>query len=631
MRGVAPYDQKRVGILGDAASAGVVVKTERQRRRCRLREDPFYVGGGELLGVGWILGLPVGGSLGWAIWVGHVGPVRSSLAMLATAATVVIVLGFDAFRRGGGRGLEMRARRVFGGTAVWVMVLGVLGVVLAAAALPWLGPPGPLLGSRQGEAVFIGVAGFVLGVVLGAPLALASNRERPKRRAGESTRGEAPAPGHAAGVKARASEFMAPSGDPFCNDTLGRREQVERFCGLVRGTATPVVWAVEGSWGSGKTAFSRMCAAILRSEPDVGEVVPVNGMTQGVTGVPIVDLAVTMGRALESVYRGRAAESRRRRGRLADLATALSEPAILLDVFGRGDAPAADATGEMARLIRQYADSANGLVVVWIDELDRCPPDYALGMLRAVRSICDHPGVATVVTVNPDALEEAVVRMHGALDGAERFLRRFIDMRVTLSAPGADDFERSENRAGFLRAIYGDTGLPAILADAPFAGAALESLARGDSLSLRDLEQIVHHAGIVCSAIPVPPVGAEVRSNTASGRFDPEKRAREARSDTITAAVALGILRFTDPETYRDAATQAWASRDHALEFFGPVMVETGRSFAHPATWPADPLAAAISRVAARRADEGADVEEIAGLVSLSGGTAASRQPGRRW
>jgi len=63
---------------------------------------------------------------------------------------------------------------------------------------------------------------------------------------------------------------------------------------------------------------------------------------------------------------------------------------------------------EMAFFVGQYVDSMPGLVVVWIDELDRCPPEYALGMLRAVRSICDQRGIATVLTVNPDALEEAL-------------------------------------------------------------------------------------------------------------------------------------------------------------------------------------------------------------------------------
>ena len=157
-------------------------------------------------------------------------------------------------------------------------------------------------------------------------------------------------------------------------------------------------------------------------------------------------------------------DRRRRRSRLAELGEAISAPTLLLREFGRGDTPAADTVEEMARLVREYVDSLPGLVVVWIDELDRCPPEYALGMLRAVRSIGDHSGIATVLTVHPDALEQAVVRMHGDVDGAERHLRRFIDIRVALTAPGTDGFEQTENRRRFIQSLYNSTYLPRILA-----------------------------------------------------------------------------------------------------------------------------------------------------------------------
>ena len=308
----------------------------------------------------------------------------------------------------------------------------------------------------------------------------------------------------------------------------------------------------------------------MRKEPDVTEVISVNALTQGVTGAPLVDLAVAVGRGLELAAGEQTQEldRRRRRSRLAELAEAMSAPTLLLREFRRGDTPAADAVEEMARLVREYVDSLPGLVVVWIDELDRCPPEYALGMLRAVRSICDHPGLATVLTIHPGALEQAVVQMHGEFDGAERYLRRFIDMRVPLAPPGAKGFEQSQNRARFVRALHADTPLSQILATAPLAWEAFESLAGHDSLSLRDLEQIVHHAGIVCAGLPPPPALADEGSlGTGDHRrsFDPVRRAQDAWSDTVSTAVALGILRFTAPAKYRDGSARAWITQESAV------------------------------------------------------------------
>ena len=420
-----------------------------------------------MFSVGRYFGVPVGGSLAWATWAGHFEPVRSSLALLATAAIVVMVLGSDAFRQGGERGFGTPDRVTFGGTATWVMLCGGLGAMLAAVALPWLGPAHPWLTSHPGKVMLVGfvaVVGFVLGIVLSSPLVLAYSDVRARSREDESPPEEP--------MKARAGEFVADPGDPYSNDTLGRREQVEEFCERVRATATPVVWAVEGAWGSGRTAFSRMCAAVLRNDPGVAAVVAVDARTQGVTGMPLVDLAVAVGRELESASREQTGESerRRRRSRLAELAEAVAEPRLLLREFGRGDSPPTDTVEKMSRLVREYMDSLNGLVVVWIDELDRCPPEYALGMLGAVRSICDHAGIATVVTVRPDTLEAAVARIHGDHHGAGGHVRGFIDEHVPLAPLGAAPASRHANPQPVIPAeagIQGPAARPVPQADRP--------------------------------------------------------------------------------------------------------------------------------------------------------------------
>ena len=620
-------------MVNDMGPASASAKTSRRQQRGERDGDLFAAAGWELLGMGSVWGLLVGGSLGWATWVGYIESVRSSLALLATAAVVVVVLGADALRQGGERGFATAARRTFGDTALWVTVFGTMAVVFAAAALPWLGPPGPWFGPSELEAVVVGVVGFILGCILGAPLVLAVNGVLAQGREDRHPAEDPPTSQQPTGMKARAGDFVADPDDPFLNDTLGRRDQVEQFCERVQATATPVVWAVEGGWGTGKTAFSRMCAAVMRNKPDVAEVIPVNALTQGVTGAPLVDLAVAVGRSLELAARDQTEEldRRRRRSRLAELAEAMSAPTLLLREFRRGDMPAADTVEEMAHLVREYVDSLPGLVVVWIDELDRCPPGYALGMLRAVRSICDHSGLATVLTIHPRALERAVVQMHGEIDGAEHYLRRFIDMRVPLAPPGAGGFEQSQNRGRFVRALYADTPLSQVLAKAPLAWNALESLAGHDSLSLRDLEQIVHHAGIVCAGLLPPPDLADERplDNGAHRRsFDPVRRAQDAWSDTISTAVALGILRFAAPARYRDGSARAWTTQESARQFFAHALAEVGDFSGHRPAWPAEELAQAIARVATRHVTDGVAFEAIVELVGLSGGTSQSDSAG---
>ena len=213
-----------------------------------------------------------------------------------------------------------------------------------------------------------------------------------------------------------------------------------------------------------------------------------------------------------------------------------------------------------------------------------------------------------MLTIHPGALEQAVVQMHGEFDGAERYLRRFIDMRVPLAPPGAGKFEQSENRCRFMQALYKDAGVTRVLAKEPLALRALVSLAGDRSLSLRDLEQIVHHVGTVCAGLPEPPASAEDQPPSAGTAYRPVDSARWATErwcETVTATVALAILRFTDPATYREATAQHWTSKQDTYEFYLRALSEAGDFSGAPVQWPAEWLADALAKVATRRdADE---------------------------
>ena len=138
-------------------------------------EDPIKAAGRELLSSGRITGLVVGASLGFAAWRGHVEPVRTSLVLLATAAVVIMVLGSDAFREVSKSGFKTPARKAVGGTAAWTMGLGVVGVMSAAALLPWLGTDDLLQITRPGMALLVGGVGGLLGLTLVAPMEVAAS------------------------------------------------------------------------------------------------------------------------------------------------------------------------------------------------------------------------------------------------------------------------------------------------------------------------------------------------------------------------------------------------------------------------------------------------------------------------
>ncbi|HGY9574962.1 TPA: P-loop NTPase fold protein [Vibrio fluvialis] len=72
---------------------------------------------------------------------------------------------------------------------------------------------------------------------------------------------------------------------------------------------------------------------------------------------------------------------------------------------------------------------------VFIDELDRCRPNYAVEMLETIKHIFDIPGVVFVVGTDTEQLQHTVRAIYGEGFDARRYLGRFFNSRCTLKKP----------------------------------------------------------------------------------------------------------------------------------------------------------------------------------------------------
>ncbi len=326
----------------------------------------------------------------------------------------------------------------------------------------------------------------------------------------------------------RRREFVADPSDPFMDDVLKREPQVKAFCAVVTGVAAPAVLSLDGGWGTGKTAFVKMCSAWMRSEaspqPDVA-VVEFNAWTEGYTGEPLKDIVEAVTSQITD------ADTERRK----DIARRLELQAARVASGGMvPDAIVADGVGprrdivRFKKTLRSFVADGGGRLVVFIDELDRCRPDYAIGVLEKVRHIFDVAGVVVVLAVNREALEHAVGELHGSRDVAERYMRRFVDQATRLTDPSRDTTKK------FLEHLYQEAGISSRMKQRNYGRLMFEALARPEHSSLRDLEQAVHRAAFVFASIPR---GSDDDS-------DPMWASEQA-------AMTLMILREVNREAYR--------------------------------------------------------------------------------
>ncbi len=77
---------------------------------------------------------------------------------------------------------------------------------------------------------------------------------------------------------------------------------------------------------------------------------------------------------------------------------------------------------------------------IFIDELDRCRPSYAVEMLETIKHIFDIKGIVFVVATDTEQLQHAVKAIYGEGFDARLYLGRFFNSRFSLKAPDLKNF-----------------------------------------------------------------------------------------------------------------------------------------------------------------------------------------------
>ena len=139
-------------------------------------------------------------------------------------------------------------------------------------------------------------------------------------------------------------------------------------------------------------------------------------------------------------------------------------------------------------------------IVVFVDELDRCRPDFAVRLLECIKHFFDLPNLVFVLLLNRDQMEKAVKGIYGAEVDAHLYLQKFIHLSVKLPRGGwnaENQIRRFLEPLFVARFNYRPTTTSDLISFlAPYAIAL--------NLSLRDMERVV--AALILR--PAPPIAA---------------------------------------------------------------------------------------------------------------------------
>ncbi|PMG20372.1 hypothetical protein BCU97_00510 [Vibrio splendidus] len=79
-------------------------------------------------------------------------------------------------------------------------------------------------------------------------------------------------------------------------------------------------------------------------------------------------------------------------------------------------------------------------IVILLDELDRCRPDYAIKMLEIIKHFFNVDGCTFLIATDTKSLESSIKAIYGEGFDSERYLKRFFNQRVSLKKPSIFEY-----------------------------------------------------------------------------------------------------------------------------------------------------------------------------------------------
>ena len=350
------------------------------------------------------------------------------------------------------------------------------------------------------------------------------------------------------------------------DDQFNRNDAGKSLSDLVERIENPLVIALNGEWGSGKTWFlKRWVGAHKLENGGRASTVYFDAFAHDFMDDPLIALTGVIGDHLPKKSESKAWDKvKMAAAKLAKPATRIGMAAATggaTELVGPTMDAAAEAVRkevetaaeafwvredgkraamhqlrtaliELTRVEIESGDKPVPLVVV-VDELDRCRPDYALTLLEVIKHFFSVPNVHFVLGVNLDALGQSVRSRYGVGLDADKYLRKFISLAIELPVQ-TNDHDATPLVLKYFRRTGSSMGMSDNVIDV--LDRHLRLFAQNYTLTMRDINQLLSRLVLVNSEVFTTGLWGwkEILVSMVLFRFATPEMERKALDKTLT-------------------------------------------------------------------------------------------------
>jgi len=306
-------------------------------------------------------------------------------------------------------------------------------------------------------------------------------------------------------------------------DEFKRKSIAEKVISLLQTDIDISPMVIDGSWGTGKTEFCHKLINLMSGD-DTHHLIYIDAFKADHADEPLMTVLAEvikvlpdedskqsfMKKVLPAVRYGlktiaKAGVSHLLRQDVADVADDFDK------VIQKTADKAIDATVES--ILKGHVKAAQSLkalqialaeiaavkpIILFVDELDRCRPNFAVDMLEIIKHTFDVEGVSFVLITNTQQLKASVNHCYGHAIDAQRYLDKFVKFTVALPETVATNGHRESIAAieHYKNLVHNNPLLEELKLYECGSIRTIEALIIANRLSLREVETVVRHIEI---------------------------------------------------------------------------------------------------------------------------------------
>lgn len=313
------------------------------------------------------------------------------------------------------------------------------------------------------------------------------------------------------------NNFEIDTEDPFNNDQLRREDEVKSLTSVFEILDNQMVLAINSKWGTGKTTFLKMWNQYLKNsgyktiffnawendyveEPfiafvdeireSVNDENKIRGFMEKAKDVGLA-LAKQSPKMVSKVIKSKTGFDSEEIVSDDELTGMISEK---IDNYNKNKKSVDKFKKELEKVALKEFEQNSKPMIIFVDELDRCRPDYAISLLERIKHFFNVQNIIFILGIDKEALSNSIRVIYGEETDINGYLTRFIDLEYKL---------KQGSNAQYVKYLMDKYDFNSIFEKRNFRDTLLEEfqyydfievvkkVAVGFNLSLRDIEKLI--------------------------------------------------------------------------------------------------------------------------------------------